>query len=58
MDIIENKEHLTKQGFYKILSRKSLFPKSEKLLEVYSQENILPTIKPVFEPSSIKLDPN
>ena len=60
MDIIENKEHLTKQGFYKILSIKSLFPKglSDKLLEVYSKENIIPTIKPVFEPSSIKLDPN
>jgi hypothetical protein len=27
MDIIENKEHLTKQGFYKILSRKSYFLK-------------------------------
>jgi hypothetical protein len=53
MDIIEKKEHLTKQGFYKILSIKSLFPKglSDKLLEVYSKENIMPTIKPVFEPS-------
>lgn len=60
MDILEKKEHLTKLGFNKVLSIKSLFPKglSAKLLEVYSKEDITPIIKPVFEPSIIKLDHN
>lgn len=60
MDILENKEHLTKSGFNRVLSLKSLFPKglSPKLLEVYSKENIIPITKPVFEPSSMKLDHN
>lgn len=60
MDIIEKKEHLTKLGFNKVLSIKSLFPKglSAKLLEVYSKEKILPIAKPIFEPSVQKLNPN
>lgn len=60
MDILENKEHLTKSGFNRVLSLKSCFPKGlpPKLLEVYSEENIMSVKKPVFEPSSMKLDPN
>jgi hypothetical protein len=60
MDIVEKKEHLTKSGFNKVLSLKSLFPKglSPKLLEIYPKENIISVIKPVFEPSNIKLDHN
>lgn len=60
MDIIEKKEHLTKLGFTKVLSIKSVFPKglSAKLLEVYSKESIIPISKPVFEPSTMKLDHN
>ena len=60
MDILEKKEHLTKLGFNKVLSLKSLFPRglSAKLLEVYYKENIPPITKPVFEPSNIKLDHN
>lgn len=60
MDIIEKKEHLTKLGFNNVLSIKSLFPKGlpAKLLEVYSKQNIIPIAKPVFEPSTIKLDHN
>lgn len=60
MDIIEKKEHLTKSGFMLILSIKSLYPKglSPKLLEVYPKEKIIPLIKPIFEPSNMKLDLN
>jgi hypothetical protein len=57
MDIIAEKAHLTKPGFYKVLSLKNLFPKglSSDLLEIYSK-NIIPITKPVFESSNIKLD--
>lgn len=43
-----------------ILSIKSLYPKglSSKLLEVYPKEKIIPLIKPIFEPSNMKLDLN
>lgn len=60
MDIFENKQHLSKLGFEEVLSIKSLFPKGlpAKLLEVYPKENIIPKIKPVFQPSIIKLDPH
>lgn len=60
MDILENKEQLTKPGFDRILSLKSVFPKglSDKLLEVYPKESILLITKPVFEPSKTPLDPN
>ena len=60
MDIIEKKEHLTKSGFNKVLSLKSLFPKglSPKLLKIYPKENMISVIKPVFEPSDLKLDHN
>ena len=60
MDIIEKKEHLTLQGIYKILSLKSMFPGglSPKILEVYPKENIISMVKPVFEPSNMKLDYN
>jgi len=36
MDMIENKEHLTKQGFLKILYIKNVFPKglSNKITEL------------------------
>ena len=42
------------------MSIKSLFPKgvSPKILEAYPPENIIPIVKPVFEPSNMKLDHN
>lgn len=60
LDIIQNKEHLTKAGFYRILSIKSVFPKglSDKILEVHPSENIIPIVKPVFTPSKMGLHPN
>lgn len=59
MDIIAEKAHLTKPGFYKVLSLKNLFPRglSSDLLEIYSK-NIVHIVKPVFESSNIKLDHN
>src|SRR5436853_6032400 len=56
----KKKEHLTKSGFNKVLSIKSVFPKglSLKLVEFILDENIIPIIKPVFEPSTSKLDHN
>jgi len=58
MDIILEKEHLTKSGFYKILAIKSLFPKglSPDLLKIFIEEKIIPMIKPEFEPSKETLD--
>jgi len=58
-DIIAEKAHLTKPGFYKVLSLKILFPKglSSDLLEIYSK-NIVHIVKPVFEASNLKLNPN
>lgn len=58
LDIMEKKEHLTPEGFKKILSIKSVFPKglSSSLLEDYP--NIVPINKPVFVPGKDKLDPN
>lgn len=60
MDILEKNEHLTKSGFMLILSRKILYPKGlyPKFLEVYPKEKIIPLIKPIFEPSNMKLDLN
>lgn len=58
--LLKKKEHLTKSGFNKVLSIKSVFPKglSLKLVEFILDENIIPIIKPVFEPSTSKLDHN
>ena len=58
MDIIERKEHLTKSGFNEVLSIKYCFPNglSAKLLEVFYKESIILKTKPVFEPSTNKLD--
>ena len=49
LEIIK-KEHLTKEGFIKILSKKAVFPRglSSSLLEFYP--NIVPFNKPVFVP--------
>lgn len=60
MDIIEKKRTFNKIRLIKVLSIKSVFPKgfSAKLLEVYSKESIIPITKPVFEPSTMKLDHN
>lgn len=57
MDIIENKEHLTKEGFLKILSIKNVFPKglSNKVLRYYP--DIFLFLKPIFEPSTKLLSP-
>lgn len=61
MDIFEKKkEHLTKSGFMlifpiKFLYLEDIFP---KYLEVYPKEIRIPLIKPLFEPSNIKLDLN
>lgn len=59
-EIIENKEHLTKLGFNKILSIKYVFPKglSTDLLEIFTTENLKSIAKPIFEPSKEKLDLN
>lgn len=50
LEIIKKKEHLTKEGFIKILSKKAVFPRglSSSLLEFYP--NIVPFNKPVFVP--------
>lgn len=58
LDILERKEHLTKLGFDKVLSIKSVFPKGllAKVLEVYLK--ISPKVKPVFETSKMRLDSN
>lgn len=58
LDIIKKKEHLTPEGFRKILSIKSVFPKglSSSLLDNYP--NIVPINKPVFVSPKDKLDPN
>lgn len=60
MDIFINKEHLTSEGFYKILSIKSVFPKglSSNLTELFPKGEIIPIIKPSFEVSSAALDKN
>ena len=56
--MILNKEHLTEEGFMKILSIKAVFPKGlhEKILTAYP--NIKPIIKPTFIPNSGRLNPD
>jgi hypothetical protein len=58
LEIIKKKEHLTEEGFIKILTIKAVFPRglSSSLFEFYP--NIVPINKPVFVPSEEKLDPN
>jgi len=58
LEIIKKKEHLTEEGFIKILTIKAVFPRglSASLLELYP--NVVPINKPVFVPSEEKLDPN
>jgi LAGLIDADG endonuclease len=57
MDIIENKEHLRKQGFLKILSIKNVFPKglSDKIRELYPNVELYD--KPKFEFITNPLNP-
>lgn len=57
MDIIENKEHLTKKGFLKILSIKNVFPKglSNKIRKLYP--NVKLYDKPKFEFITNPLNP-
>jgi hypothetical protein len=57
MDIVATKEHLTKRGFYKVLSIKSVFPKglSEAVLEAYPYR--VPIVKPEHIPSKTLLNP-
>jgi len=49
MDMIEDKEHLTKEGFLKILSIKSVFPKvlSDKIKKIYLDIKLYD--KPMFK---------
>jgi hypothetical protein len=58
MDMIVKKEHLTREGFVKILSIKSVFPKglSSKVLESY--KNVSPIVKPIFKSNTELLHPN
>jgi len=57
MDMIENKEHLTKEGFLKILSIKSVFPNglSKKIVKLYP--NISYYNKPLFKVNKNQLNP-
>jgi hypothetical protein len=57
MDMIENKEHLTKQGFLKILSIKNVFPKglSNKITELYPNVELYD--KPKFKFNINPLNP-
>lgn len=57
MDIMVNKEHLTKQGFYKILSIKSVFPKGLSEAVLKAHPNIVPIVKPEYIPSRTLLNP-
>jgi LAGLIDADG endonuclease len=57
MDMIENKEHLTKQGFLKILSIKNVFPKglSIKIRELYPNVELYD--KPKFKFNTNPINP-
>jgi len=57
MVMIENKEHLTKEGFLKILSIKNNFPKglSEKIRNLYPHVN--PYTKPLYKGNTKPLNP-
>jgi hypothetical protein len=57
LDIIENKKHLTKEGFLKILSIKNNFPKglSQKIKDLYP--NIVTYDKPIFKNNTKSLNP-
>jgi hypothetical protein len=58
MDLMLKKEHLTKQGFIKILSIKAVFPKglNENITSAF--HNVKPITKPEFKPDTEKLNPN
>ena len=58
MDMIENKIHLTRKGFLKILSIKNVFPKglSNKILELYPKIDFYD--KPLFKFSTKRLNPH
>lgn len=55
---MENKSHLTLEGFKEIISIKSVFPKglTTKVQEAFP--DIVPIIKPNFTPSTEALNPN
>jgi len=57
MDMIENKEHLLREGFLKILSIKNVFPKglSNKITELYP--DIKSYDKPIFEITTKPINP-
>jgi len=50
LDMIQNKEHLNSEGFYKILAIKSVFPKGLSPILKKSFNNIPYFIKPEFYP--------
>jgi len=58
LDIMNTKNHLIEEGFYKILAIKSVFPKGISTTLKTKFPNILPYTKPQFTSSIISLDPN
>lgn len=58
MDLMLNKEHLTKQGFIKILSFKAVFPKGLNENITAAFPNVKPITKPEFKPNTGKLNPH
>jgi hypothetical protein len=53
-----NKEHLTEEGFLKILSIKAIFPKGLNKNLINAFPTIKPIIKPEFIPNTNRLNPH
>lgn len=58
VNMMLNKEHLTEDGFVKILSIKAVFPKGLNKNIIKAFPNIKTIIKPEFIPKQNKLNPN
>jgi hypothetical protein len=58
INMMLNKEHLTEEGFLKILSIKATFPKGLNKNIINAYPNIKPIIKPQFIPKTNKLNPH
>ena len=58
IDLLNKKEHYTYEGFKKILSIKSVFPKGLTINQIEAFPNIVPIIKPEFTPSEKPLNPH
>ena len=57
MDMIENKDHLKKEGVLKILSIKSVFPKGLSKVVIKSYPTIVPCTKPTIKFCTKKINP-